>query len=136
MARNIDKKTIVINADNFSNLAGFYEEMNKLFMKDIDWKLGHSLDALNDILYGGFGVYNPGEQVVVLWNNFSKSKAELGLEETIMNYQMKINKGYPYNVNLFQEKLAEVKNGTGQTLCDIIIEIFRDHKNIELRLND
>lgn len=136
MARNIDKKTIIINADNFSDLPGFYEEMNKLFMKDIDWKLGQSLDALNDILYGGFGVYDPGEQVVVLWNNFSKSKVDLGPEETIMNYQMKINKGYPYNVNLFQEKLAEVKNGSGQTLCDIIVEIFRDHKNIELRLND
>ncbi|MEO6684919.1 MAG: ribonuclease inhibitor [Dyadobacter sp.] len=137
MAPMIDKKKIIIiYADNFSDLASFYEEMNKLFMKDADWKLGQSLDALNDILYGGFGVYNPGEQVIVLWNNFSKSKKDLGLNETIKNYQMKINKGYPFNVNLFQEKLADIKNGNGPTLCDIIIEIFRDHKNIELRLND
>lgn len=130
------KKTITIYADNFSDLAGFYEEMDKLFMKDVDWKLGHSLDALNDILYGGFGVFNPGEQITVIWNNSSKSKKDLGLEETTRNYQMKINKGYPYNVNLFQEKLAEIKNGNGQLLFDIIIEIFKDHKNIELRLND
>lgn len=129
-------KTIIINADNFSDLAGFYEEMNSLFMKNVDWKLGRSLDALNDILYGGFGVFNSDEQVIVLWNNFSKSKKDLGFEETIRNYQMKINQGYPYNVTLFQEKLAELKNGNGQTLCDIIIEIFEDHKNIELKLND
>ena len=132
----MSKKTIIINANNFSDLGGFYEEMNKLFMKNIDWKLGHSLDALNDILYGGFGVYNPGEEIIVMWNNFSKSKSDLGLEETVKNYQMKIEKGYPYNVNLFQERLEALKNGDGQTLCDIIIEIFGDHKNIELILKD
>ncbi|MCF0057972.1 hypothetical protein [Dyadobacter sp. CY356] len=132
----MNTKTIIINADNFSDLSGFYEEMNKLFMNGIDWKMGHSLDALNDILYGGFGVYNPGEEVIVLWSNFQKSKSDLGTEETIRNYQMKIDKGYPYNVNLFKEKLEELKNGNGQTLCDIIIEIFEDHKNIELILKD
>ena len=132
----MNKKTIIINAGNFSDLAGFYEEMNKLFMKDSDWKMGQSLDALNDILYGGFGVYNPGEQVVVLWNGFSKSKKDLGTEATIQHYQMKIEKGYPYNVNLFQEKLLEIKTGDGPTLFDIIIEIFSDHKNIELKLNN
>ena len=132
----MNNKTITINAANFSDLAGFYEEMNRLFMKDVDWKMGHSLDALNDILYGGFGVYNPGEKVIVLWENFSKSKKDLGLEETMKLYKMKIDKGYPYNVNLFQEKLTELKNGEGPVLCDIIVEIFRDHKNIDLRLAD
>jgi RNAse (barnase) inhibitor barstar len=127
------KKTITIHADHFSDLAGFYEEMNRLFMKDVDWKMGHSLDALNDILYGGFGVFNPGEPVLVLWLNVSKSKADLGPDETKKNYQMKIDKGYPYNVKLFQEKLAELEKGQGQTLFDIIIEIFTDHRNIELR---
>jgi len=127
------RKTITINADHFSDLAGFYEEMNKLFMKDVDWKLGHSLDALNDILYGGFGVFNPGEPVLVRWLNASKSRADLGTDETKKNYQMKIEQGYPYNVKLFQEKLTELENDQGQTLFDIIIEIFTDHKNIELR---
>ena len=128
------RKTITINADHFSDLAGFYEEMNKLFMKDVDWKLGHSLDALNDILYGGFGVFNPGEPVLVRWLNASKSRADLGTDETKKNYQMKIEQGYPYNVKLFQEKLTELENDQGQTLFDIIIEIFTDHKNIELKL--
>jgi len=130
----MNRKTITINADHFSGLAGFYEEMNKLFMKDVDWKLGHSLDALNDILYGGFGVFNPGEPVLVRWLNASKSRADLGFEETRKNYQMKIEQGYPYNVKLFQGKLAELENDQGQTLFDIIIEIFTDHKNIELQL--
>ena len=126
--------TIQINAHNFSDLPTFYDEMNRLFMKDVDWKMGHSLDALNDILYGGFGVFNPGEPVLVRWLNASKSRADLGTDETKKNYQMKIEQGYPYNVKLFQEKLTELENDQGQTLFDIIIEIFTDHKNIELKL--
>ena len=132
----MNRKTITIHADRFSDLAGFYEEINKLFMKGIDWEMGHSLDALNDILYGGFGVYDPGEPVTVLWRNFSKSHSDLSFPETKRHYQMKIDKGYPYNVTLFEKKLAELENGSGQTLFDIIIEIFEDHKNIELRLED
>ncbi|WP_149240787.1 Barstar (barnase inhibitor) [Dyadobacter sp. 32] len=74
----MNKKTIVINGENFSDLAGCYQEMNSLFMHDTGWKMSHSLDALNDILYGGFGVFEPGEPVVVIWQNFSKSKDALG----------------------------------------------------------
>jgi RNAse (barnase) inhibitor barstar len=130
------EKTIIINANHFSDLAGFYEEMDKLFMKGVDWKMGHSLDALNDILYGGFGVFDPGEPVLVLWHNVSKSKQDLGHDATKKNYKMKIDKGYPYNVKLFQDKLAEIEKGNGQTLFDMIIEIFEDHKNIQLRLEE
>jgi RNAse (barnase) inhibitor barstar len=130
------KKKIIIDGDDFSDPDGFYEEMNRLFMKGVDWRMGHSLDALNDVLYGGFGVYEPGEPVLVLWRKVSGSRKVLGTEETKRNYQMKIDQGYPYNVTLFKQKLAAIEDGTGPTLFDIIIEIFRDHKNIELRLED
>jgi RNAse (barnase) inhibitor barstar len=130
------KMEIIIEGDHFSDLDGFYEEMNRLFMKDVDWRMGNSLDALNDVLYGGYGVYNPGEPVLVLWRHVSGSRKDLGAEETKRNYQMKIDQGYPYNVTLFKEKLAAIEDGTGPTLFDIILEIFTDHKNIELRLED
>ena len=45
----MNKKNIVINGENFSDLAGCYQEMNSLFMHGTGWKIGHSLDALNDI---------------------------------------------------------------------------------------
>ena len=130
----MNKKTIIIDGENFSDLSGFYEEMNRLFMHGADWKMGHSLDALNDILYGGFGVFEPGEPLVVIWQNFSKSKQALGIQETKRNYELKVKIGHPYNVTLFKDKLKELENGPGQTLCDIVVEIFRDHKNIEFRL--
>lgn len=129
----MNKKNIVINGENFSDLAGCYQEMNSLFIHGTGWKMGHSLDALNDILYGGFGVFEPGEPVVVIWQNFSKSKDDLGVAETRRYYEMKINQGYPYNIQLFKNKLKELDQGIGKTHCDIIIEIFANHKNIELR---
>ncbi|REA59678.1 ribonuclease inhibitor [Dyadobacter luteus] len=130
------KKTIVIEGSTFSNLAGFYEEMNRLFMQDQDWKMGHSLDALNDILYGGFGVFEPGEQVLVIWKNFTQSKLALGREQTVELYQRKIEIGYPYNVKLFEEKLQEIEKEDGPLLWHIVLDIFGDHPNIDLILED
>jgi RNAse (barnase) inhibitor barstar len=129
-------KTIVIDGGAFVNLAGFYEEMNRLFMKDTGWTLGHSLDALNDILYGGFGVFEPDEQIVVIWRNFRSSREALGEKETLASYQKKIEIGHPYNVKLFEEKIREVRKGNGPLLWHIVLEIFRDHKNIDLQLED
>lgn len=130
------KKTIVIEGSTFSNLAGFYEEMNRLFMKDQDWKMGHSLDALNDILSGGFGVFEPAEQVLVIWKNFTQSKLALGREQTVQLYQRKIEIGYPYNVKLFEEKLQEIEKEDGPLLWHIVLDIFGDHPNIDLKLED
>jgi RNAse (barnase) inhibitor barstar len=130
------KKTIVIEGSTFSNLDGFYEEMNRLFMQDQDWKMGHSLDALNDILYGGFGVFEPGEQVLVIWKNFTQSKLALGREQTVELYQRKIEIGYPYSVKLFEEKLQEIEKEDGPLLWHIVLDIFGDHPNIDLILED
>ncbi|HEV7380342.1 MAG TPA: hypothetical protein VGN64_11140 [Dyadobacter sp.] len=132
----MQKKTITIDGDRFSDLAEFYEEMNSLFMKDQDWKLGHSLDALNDTLYGGFGVFEPGEQICVIWKNFNKSRLVLGREQTIQLYQRKIEIGRPYNVQLFEEKLREIEKENGPLLWHIVLDIFGDHQNIELILED
>lgn len=132
----MNKQTIIINGAVFSNLAEFYEEMNNLFMKDQDWKLGHSLDALNDILYGGFGVFHPGEQIRVIWKDFEKSRQALGREETMQLYRRKIQIGHPYNVRLFEEKLREIEKEDGPLLWHIVLDIFGDHPNIELVLED
>lgn len=74
------KQTIVINGSNFSDLEGFYDEADNVFTKDLSWKTGHNLDAFNDLLRGGFGVYEYEEPVKLTWTNFSNSKATLGQE--------------------------------------------------------
>lgn len=74
------RQEFIIDADNFSDLEGFYNEIDRLLTKDLSWKTGHNLDAFNDLLRGGFGVHKYGEPITLIWKNFKKSKRELGIE--------------------------------------------------------
>ncbi|KFF12541.1 ribonuclease inhibitor [Chryseobacterium soli] len=123
----------VINGGLFSTLSGFYDEVSSVLMKDTDWKVG-TLDGFDDILYGGFGVFENKDEVELIWKDAEKSKNELGFESTRDFYQHKINQGKPFNTELIQQKLDELMAGNGQTLFDILIEIIESHKNITLIL--
>lgn len=124
---------IVINGGHFSNLSEFYEEISSVLMKDADWKVG-TLDGFDDILYGGFGIFESNEEIEFIWKNAKKSEEDLGFEATKEFYKNKISQGKPFNVQLIQQKLDELINGSGQTLFEILIEIIKSHKNIILVL--
>lgn len=128
-------KTLILNGNRFSDLPSFYEEINLLFTKNLDWKLGHSLDALHDILYGGFGIFEPKEEIILIWQNHEKSKKDLGMEPTKDFYESKIEKGYSFSIPLNRERLNRLFTGEGKTLYEIIIEIINDHKDINLVLD-
>ena len=123
----------VINGGHFSDLEGFYEEISTVFMKDTDWKVG-TLDGFDDILYGGFGVFENNEELEIIWKESQKSKKDLGFDLTKEFYENKIRQGKPFNVKLIQEKLDELIAVKGQTLFDILVEIIESHKNITLIL--
>jgi len=74
------KKTITINGNNFSDIETFYDEIDNVLTKDLEWQTGHNLDAFNDILGGGFGVFEYGESINLIWTNFSHSTKTLGQE--------------------------------------------------------
>jgi len=127
----MDKQTIIINGDNFSDLESFYNEIDRVLTKDLDWDTGHNLDAFNDLLRGGFGVYEYEEPIKLIWKNISKSKTDLGLEATKKWYERKITENKNENQQFFKDKLKELTDKKGQTLFDIIIEIISEHKHIE-----
>ena len=129
-----NKKVAVINGSHFSDLAGFYEEVSEVLMKDADWKVG-TLDGFDDILYGGFGVFENNEDIEIIWKYSDKSKKDLGFELTKGFYEHKIRQGKPFNVDLAQQKLDGLIAGTGQTLFEILVEIIESHKNITLVLD-
>lgn len=74
---------IIIDGNNFSDLEGFYDEIDRLLTKDLGWKTGHNFMAFNDLLRGGFGVHEYGQPLKIKWLNYSKSKKELG-DSTIL----------------------------------------------------
>ncbi len=90
-------KEITIDGNRFSDIEGFYTEIDRLLTRDLDWKTGHNLNAFNDLLRGGFGFHEYGEALHVTWINASKSKKDLGYEAA-----------------------------DGQTMFDVIVEIILD----------
>ena len=72
-------KEFILDGNKFSDIEGFYNEIDKLLTKDLEWKTGHNLDALNDLLRGGFGVFDD-EPIKIKWINYEKSKNDLGNE--------------------------------------------------------
>lgn len=134
MLNSDQNKTITIDGSRFSDLPGFYDEASLVFMKDTDWKVG-TLDGFDDILYGGFGVFENEDQVEIIWKKSQKSREDLGPEATRIFYENKIKQGRPFNIELIQQKLDELLSGNGQTLIEILIEIIQSHKNITLILD-
>jgi len=76
------EQIIVLNGNNFSNEEGFYNEVDKVLTKNLDWKTGHNFSAFNDLLRGGFGVHEYEEPISLKWINFAKSQKDLGEEFT------------------------------------------------------
>lgn len=125
-------ETFIIDGSKIHDIPSFYDEINRVFMADVDWKLGQSLDALNDMLYGGYGKIKGNEEINLVWKDFHKNKNDLGLELTKDYYHKKLKSPSVFNTAFVKEKLAELENGTGKTYFEIILEIIEDHPNISL----
>ena len=132
----MNKQTITINGANFSDLETFYDEIDRVLTKGLNWKTGHNLNAFNDLLYGGFGVHEYEEPIKLIWIKVNKSKEDLGLEATKNYYKQEIQNPNSLNVQLYKEELDKLGNGTGQTFFDIIIEIISKHDDIEFLMQD
>lgn len=74
---------VVLDGDRFDDLDGFYDEMERLLTKNLDWKPGHNLDAFNDLLRGGFGGHEYGEPLRIRWLHYERSREMLGVETTL-----------------------------------------------------
>lgn len=125
-------KTIVIDGKNIHDIPSFYEEINRVFMINVDWKLGQSLDALNDMFYGGYGEIKGNEEILLIWKNFNQNKKDLGFKLTKRYYENKLKQPSVFNIDFVQKEFAALENGQGKTYFEIILEIISEHPNIKL----
>ena len=72
----MSNRTIIIDGNYFSNLEGFYFEIDRVLASN--FQSGHNLNAFNDLLRGGFGVHEEGESVKLIWEHSGKSRRDLG----------------------------------------------------------
>ncbi|MBR3342538.1 MAG: barstar family protein [Clostridiales bacterium] len=119
-------KKIVIDGNRFDDEESFYNEIDRLLTRNLTWKTGHNLDAFNDLLCGGFGFHEYGEELIIVWVNALKSKTDLGYEETVRHWERILLNCHPSNIEYVQKKIQDARNQTGETLFDIIIHIITD----------
>lgn len=127
-------QTLVINGNNFNDLDGFYDEVARVFT-DGSCPFGRNLDALNDLLIGGNGVYKVGEPVLIKWKNANKSRMDLGYNETAKYYNARLKKCHPNNRDNFTKHLKDAECFTGDTLFDVICKMFDQDKDFEHNCN-
>lgn len=123
---------ICINGNNISDKKSLYQEINRVFMANEDWKIGESLDALNDLFYGGFGLIKGNEPVELIWKNFNHNKELFGFDFTMEFYQEKLKQTEKFSNKIIQKNINDLENGTGLTYFEMILEIIAEHKNITL----
>ena len=125
-------KKIYINGNNISEKKSLYQEINRVFMAKEDWKIGESLDALNDLFYGGFGLIDGNEPVELIWANFNHNKELFGFDFTMDFYQGKLKQPNVFSTKIIQQNISDLQNGKGLTYFEMILEIVAEHKNITL----
>ncbi|HAD78275.1 barstar family protein [Empedobacter falsenii] len=125
-------KEIQIDGYKIQDLTSLYKEFNDKLMPNEDWELGESLDALDDLLYGGFGEINGNEAVRFVWTDFERMRELFGYNFTLNFYQNKLQYPEVFNIDLIQNSIDELQNGNGKTYFEIILEIVESHSNIEL----
>jgi RNAse (barnase) inhibitor barstar len=125
---------LYIDGNNFSNLDGFYDEVEKQLTSGLDWKIGRNLDAFNDVLRGGFGKFEYEEPIKLIWKNSEKSKKELGYEQMISRLQELLKTCHPSNISIIEKEIQDIKTNHKPSLFDTILDIIRSHSHIELIL--
>ncbi|MBK9183979.1 MAG: barstar family protein [Ignavibacteria bacterium] len=126
--------TITIEGINFSDLEGFYNEIDRVLTKDLDWQTGHNLDALFDLLRGGFGVHDYEEPIAIIWTHSEKSGQDLGWDATVRYLQAKLTTCHPTAIDSLKADLELARQNQGKTLFERIVEIMKEHEHIDVTL--
>jgi RNAse (barnase) inhibitor barstar len=118
------KPVIEIDGRAFDDLPGFYDEVSlKLLSPGQVW--GRNLDALNDLLRGGFGTPEGG--FVLRWRHSERSRECLGQSAMVRHLEAVLARCHPSSVPALQERLEVARRGEGASLFDELVSIFRRH---------
>ncbi|WP_218585502.1 MULTISPECIES: barstar family protein [Pseudomonas] len=125
-------KTLTLLGSSIHDIPSFYAEINRVFMAGEDWALGHSLDALDDMLYGGYGAIRSKEPIRLVWQGLAQSRASLGLSATRTFLNEKLKQPEVFNVAHIRTQLDALERGVGKTYFEIVMDIFAAHPTIEV----
>ena len=113
----------VLDGTSIGTLEEFYDEFGDKVSAQI--RLGRNLDALNDILRGGFGT--PLEGFTIRWSASAISRENLGYGETVRQLERRLERCHPSNRDKINRELEDARRGVGLTVFDWLVETIRDH---------
>lgn len=122
---------LVLEGASFDDIAGFWREVNRVFMAGEDWRLGDSLDALEDMLHGDYGTAQGDGPVVLHWRDMEASRRALGIAATRGWLEAKLSGGF--DAKAARTRIDALERGEGQTYFDIVMEIFAAHPRFTIR---
>ncbi|WP_369038396.1 ribonuclease inhibitor [Stenotrophomonas maltophilia] len=126
------KLVLQIEGAAINDIANLYAEINRVFMAGEDWQLAPSLDALDDLLYGGYGALAGQAQATLIWRDIAHSRTALGMETTRQWLQAKLDTPGSFNTQAVARQLQALQQGEGPTYFEIVMEIFSGHRQITL----
>lgn len=130
--KTTDPLVLVLRGSTVSDIASFYGEVNRVFMADEEWQLGHSLDALDDMLYGGYGVLAGHAGATLIWEDIEHTSSVLGVDATRAWLQAKLDGNGTFNKGVIAAQLQALDAGEGQTYFQIVMDIFAAHPQLTL----
>lgn len=101
-------------------------------MAEESWTLGESLDAFDDLLYGGYGALAGHTDVTLVWQDIESSKSALGYETTRAFLRGKLEHPEIYNITAINKQLDDLENGNGRTYFDTLVAIIGEHDTVTL----
>jgi RNAse (barnase) inhibitor barstar len=125
-------KTLTIEGGRIVDIPSFYDEINRVFMAEEAWRLGDSLDALDDLLTGNYGAAAGPAPVRLVWREMASSRAALGFDATAAHLRAKLQRPEIYDAVLIRRQLDALERGTGKSYFDIVLEIIASHPRIKL----
>ena len=117
-----ERRVVVLDGNAFSDITGFYAEMSRLLAPEE--KPVRGLDALNDLLRGGFGETEAYEPLEIRWLHSEKSRNDLGPDATLAYYEARLPRVRPENREKAEKRLEQLRAGKGKTLFDQITELI------------
>jgi len=117
-------ETFVVDGEQSSSLEEFAMQFSQIVLRNArDWS--GNLDALNDILRGGFGT--PENGFAIVWEHSAVSRERLGYGETVRQLERRIDRCHPSNREHVRKELDDARRGRGRTVFDWIVEVIRAH---------
>jgi RNAse (barnase) inhibitor barstar len=111
-----EPEVVSIDGGRFDDLAGFYDELEGRLDFGSGW--GRNLDALEELLG------DRGKTLTLRWLSASRSREQLGFEETARWLERASKRAHPDNRAHFERRLESARRGEGTTLFETLVGLI------------